>query len=143
MGLRPSRGSFQLATKISADGTIRMRIALETGTRFGTSGTYPWLPIRFALQTASDGLCITDEPLLARSYRGSRHNCTDVLDLTLTDRRYEIRAPDTRAAPPARTTSTLSIFDGSTLIQGPTVLTPATCTTQLPALPCTSGGPCS
>jgi hypothetical protein len=141
-GMRAHRGSFQLATKMGAGGGTGIRIALETGRRLGTSGTVPWLPIRFALATASERLCITDEAALEAAYRRTTHNCRDVLDLLAGARRYEVQFPDTRLSGPARTVAILSVYAGSTLIQGPTSLTTTTCATQLPALPCTSGGPC-
>ena len=140
--MRAHRGSFQLATKISSDAKVGMRIALETGGRLGTSGTVPWLPIRFGLQTEADQICVTDEVVLAAGYRRARHNCNDVLELTVGDRRYQIQAPDTRVPPPPRTVATLSVFAGSTRILGPLSLATATCRSHLPAAPCNSGGPC-
>ena len=71
-----------------------------------------------------------------------RHNCRDVLDVTVGPRRYEILAPDTRQPSPPRTVATLSIFQGSTLVEGPTALQTSACTSHLPGAPCTSGGPC-
>jgi hypothetical protein len=141
VGLRQPRGSFQLATKVSADGAVRARIALETGTRFGTSGTFPWLPIRFALQTPDEQICITDEAALAAAYRiPTRHNCADVLELTIDGRRYRLLAPDTRV--PIRTVATLSVFAGASLERGPLSLATTSCTSHLPSAPCLSGGPC-
>ncbi len=120
-----------------------MRIALETGTRFGTSGTYAWLPIRFALVTPTERLCITDEAALARAYQiSARHNCGDVLEISDNDRRYQIRAPDTRTSAPARTIATLSIYQSAALVHGPSALPTARCATAVPGAPCISGGPC-
>jgi hypothetical protein len=136
------RGSFQLATKMGADGRSGMRIALETGSRLGTSGTVPWLPIRVALVTDADRLCLTDEAALAAAYARTTHNCRDVLDLVSGDRRHLIQFPDTRISSPARTVAILSIFAGATLIHGPTSLATTACTSQIPGAPCISGGPC-
>jgi hypothetical protein len=139
--LRQSRGSFQLATKVSADGSVRARIALETGTRFGTSGTFAWLPIRFALQTPEARVCVTDEVVLAAGYRVPvRHNCADVLELTIDGRRYRMLSPDTRV--PVRTVASLSVFAGASLERGPLPLETTSCTSHVLGAPCQSGGPC-
>jgi hypothetical protein len=139
-GLRMLRSSSQIATKRSADGSVHMRIALER-IDFGTSGTIGWAPVRLAVQTPTDGFCITDEPLLRDGYTLSHHNCADVLSVSTGARQIVILRPDTRLLDPARTVAELSLFAGSSLLLGPLALDLLTCTTATGAI-CTSGGPC-
>jgi hypothetical protein len=143
-GLREGVGRFQLATKVSADGKYRMRIAMEAN-GIGTSGTYTWVPIRLALEVDGTNVCISSETALAAMdvYKGSRHNCTDVLTVVADGRRYEIAAPDTKTTEPGpRTVSTLSVFDGAARVLGPVMLSTSTCVTRVPGMACSSGGPC-
>jgi hypothetical protein len=141
-GLRAGRGSFQLATKASADGKVRMRIALETGDRFGTSGSYAWEPIRLGLEVDGTNVCVTSEAELAAAYTGTRHNCGDALDITVDGRRYLIRNPDTRTGAVGRDMTSVSVFMGTATVLGPTMLTTSSCTTKITGMSCLSGGPC-
>src|SRR4029079_7403402 len=81
----------------SSDGKYRMRLALETADRGGTSGSYAWAAIRFALETPDGNVCVTDEAALAKAYAGSHHNCMDVLTVTSGGRTYRIDNPDAAA----------------------------------------------
>ncbi len=143
-GLRMGRDSYQIATKVSADGKVRLRIALETDGRIGTSGTYGWLPYRLALEVDGTNVCISDEAQINSPtfYMGSRHNCTDKLVINAGGRRYEITGPDTRTVPPARSAATLSVFSGASRVLGPVTLTTTTCVTRVSGAACMSGGPC-
>jgi hypothetical protein len=129
-GLRPLVKSSQVATKASGDGKIRVRLALETGDRLGTSGTVPWDLIRFAIEASGATTCITEDAQLV--YRGSLHNCNDKASATAGDVHYEMAAPD-------RMTTQISALMGSTVLWGPITLQNVTC---IPDGKCTSGGPC-
>jgi hypothetical protein len=144
VGLRAGVGDVQLATKTSADGTVRYRIALETADRFGTSGGKAWAPYRLAIETPGGRVCITDETVLAAGYVGSHHNCQDRLIVTAAGQRYEIDAPDSGVSPgyAIPRMSALSVFTGATRVLGPVSLTNVMCTSNAPTKLCTSGGPC-
>jgi hypothetical protein len=136
-GLRPLSGASQLATKRSADGKIEARIALEVD-GFGTSGTKAWRLIRIAVVTPDAKVCWNDENALRTAYKGSHHNCSDVVTVSAGGRTYEFKAPDTD---PKRGDTTLTIITGATT--GPaTKLTTSNCKGGSPTATCTSGGPC-
>jgi hypothetical protein len=134
-GLRAAEGFFQIATKASADGRYRVRLALETANRVGTSGTSGWGAFRFGIETPAGNVCVTDAAALATAYKGSLHNCKDTFDLTAAGRRFLITAPDTDATHPI---SRLTIFMGATMLDGPIELINGTCTSNFPT--CRSGG---
>jgi hypothetical protein len=136
-GLRNREGDHQTSTKVSADGSVRLRLALETADRFGTSGTKPWGVIRLALIAGATRICIKDEAMLAGVYKGSRHNCTDTLELTVDGTLYRIEAPDTH---PDRNEATFRALRGGTMVSGPTKLPTTSCTARSGA--CQSGQPC-
>jgi hypothetical protein len=137
--LRDGVGTYQDATKVSMDGAYRFRMALETADRFGTSGTVPWLPYRFAIATPNGSVCVTDETALAAAYTGSHHNCEDTFSWTDGGVRYEIEHPDTAVDRP----SSLNIYEGQNLIAGPIRLDLETCHfSNGPNDECRSGGPC-
>jgi hypothetical protein len=136
-GLRAAVGSFQIGTKASADGKYRVRLALETGNRFGTSGSQPWAAFRFAIETPDGNLCVKEEPALAQAYKGTLHNCGDTFELTVAGRRYLIAYPDTD---PSRPQSSLKIFMGTTMVAGPIGLANGACMAGVAQ--CRSGGPC-
>jgi hypothetical protein len=136
-GLRDGVGRYQDATKVSMDGNYRFRFALETADRFGTSGSVPWLPYRFAIDTPEGSACVTDETALAAAYAGSYHNCEDAFSWTEGELRYEIEHPDTAVDRP----SSLTIYDGQNVVAGPIRLDVETC--HFSSLgECGSGGPC-
>jgi hypothetical protein len=145
-GLRDPVGAFQDAEKASLDTTYRMRVALETGDRLGTSGTYAWLPIRLGLQTPDGIVCITDEELLAAAYTGSHHNCGDVLSFSDGGRDYTITSPDTTVDYVDPTIwvrpSMLTISEGAETLVGPLRLDTTVCITPNVNDNCSSGGPC-
>ncbi|MCG5051462.1 MAG: hypothetical protein KA712_00730 [Myxococcales bacterium] len=120
----------------------RMRLALETAGRFGTSGTRPWSVYRVALQTPDGNVCITDESALGTAYQGSRHNCSDKLTLTVGSKRYVIDNPDTAVDVVDPTTwgrpATLTIFVNNQSVGGPVRLDTVACHGGI----CGSGGPC-
>jgi hypothetical protein len=138
-GLRDGVGTYQDATQVSQDGEYRFRFALETADRFGTSGTVPWLPYRFAIETPEGSVCVTDEAALATAYTGSHHNCEDTFSWTDGALRYEIDHPDTATDRPA----SLTIYEGQTVVAGPIRLDLETCHfSNGPNDECRSGGPC-
>jgi hypothetical protein len=147
-GLPRGEGSWQDATKASADGAYRMRLAIETGQRGGTSGSYAWGVYRFALTTPTASVCITDRAMLAQAYMGSHHNCMDVLTVTAGGRRYVINGPDTAISfvdqTRFRRPATLTVFEGATMVAGPITMATVACnSTGAPDGKCRSGGPCA
>jgi hypothetical protein len=146
-GLPAGEGGWQDATKASSDGAYRMRLALETGQRGGTSGSYAWEPLRFALTAPGASICITDRVMLAEAYMSSHHNCADVLTVTSGGRRYVISNPDSAIdyADPTkyRRPATLTVFEGNTMVVGPILLSTVACNrSSTPDGRCRSGGPC-
>ncbi|HEY0710813.1 MAG TPA: hypothetical protein VGG33_28670, partial [Polyangia bacterium] len=137
-GLRAGRGAVQTGNKASADGKYKTRLALETADRVGTSGTKPWVPFRFAVETPEGVVCVKDEAALVAGYKGSRHNCTDSFEITAEGRRFLITNPE---IDPTKPKSKLTIFTGATMTAGPIELTNGACTTNQGGT-CTSGGPC-
>jgi hypothetical protein len=137
VGLRALSGASQLATKRSADGKIEARIALEVD-GFGTSGTKAWRLVRIAVLTPDAKVCWNDENALRTAYKGSHHNCSDVVTVSSGGRTYEFKAPDTD---PKRGDTTLTILTGASA--GPAnKLTTSSCKGGSPTASCTSGGPC-
>jgi hypothetical protein len=136
-GLRNLEGDHQTSTKVSADGTVRLRLALETADRFGTSGSKPWRVIRLGLIVGDTRICIKDEAMLATAYKGTRHNCTDTLEITVDGTLYRIEAPDTH---PDRNEATFRALRGGTMVSGPTKLPTTSCTAR--GAMCQSGQPC-
>jgi hypothetical protein len=137
-GLRALTGTTQISTRVNAAEGVRLRLALETADRFGTSGTVPWGPVRLGLEIGGQLICL-DEAALAQAYTGSHHNCMDSLAFDHGGQRYEIAPPDTSAE---RQVATLIVRSGNTVVRGPIQLTTSTCTGNLPAGTCRSGGPC-
>jgi hypothetical protein len=145
-GLRKLQGGFQDATSASSDGKYKMRLALETGDRGGTSGSYAWAAVRFALETPDGNVCVTDEAALSKAYAATHHNCMDVLTVTSGSRTYRIDNPDAAAdyANPMawRRSGTLRITTGAQPV-GPIMLQTQKCNAAQAAGPaCMSGGPC-
>lgn len=135
VGLRAQVGAQMIATKSTADGRVRMRIALDTEDRMGTSGSYGWDLIRLAVEVDSVVTCMTDRTML--DYTGSHHNCSDKAIAQSGTATYTVAAPD-------RPTATLTIESNGTA-RGPYTLTDTTCTMSMsPGVPitCRSGGPC-
>jgi len=131
----PSR-PHQIATKVSADGKVQMRIALEEQPIIAIYT--PWQAVRFALATERDRLCLTSAELEG-AYMATHHNCRDVFEVTVAGRIYTIEHPDTA---PMRQVATLTVRDGSQVVLGPVMLQTTTCATREPAGQCRSGGPC-
>src|SRR5688572_13164279 len=106
-GLRTLARVNQIGTKRSADGRYVLRIALEYPPgSVGTSGTYPWDAIRFAIVTPQGQLCVQDENMLKTAYMGSLHNCNDVFTVSSKGIIYQVKHPDTT---PERPDTVLSI----------------------------------
>jgi hypothetical protein len=144
-GLRAGVGWFQDATKASIDKRYRMRLALDTGDRVGTSGTFGWAAYRLALETPDSVVCV-QEAALANAYQVTHHNCMDVLTVVVGDRKYVIQNPDSAidyVDPNAwRRPATLTIFVGAQPI-GPAVrLDTTSCNLAGLDGKCRSGGPC-
>ncbi len=147
VGLPEPVGTFQDATKESADGEYRMRLALETGDRFGTSGTSPWGPMRLAIETPAGVVCLDDAEVLAQGHTVTHHNCDDTLIVTVGTTRYEIANPDTASDtvdPEAwRRPSTLTIYESDLAVGDPIRLDTVSCNaTTFDDGICRSGGPC-
>jgi hypothetical protein len=135
-GLRALEGSWQISMRENVGEPLRLRLALETGDRFGTSGTYPWAAVRLALEIDGSVICL-DETALAGTYHGSLHNCADVLRFEYGELTYEIEAPDVPK------TADLTVLSSETVVRGPITLSTTECdgggglSTE-----CRSGGPC-
>jgi hypothetical protein len=125
-------------SKASADGRTHVRIALDTGDRIGTSGTYPWEIVRFGLVRDGAGVCVTTPAGLM--YKTTHHNCGDTATVTAGGVRYELTAPD-RAT--TRVSAFMSMGAGSTMLYGPVELTRTGCASNRPGGACMSGGPCN
>jgi hypothetical protein len=130
-GLPAPVGWQMVATKSTADGKVRVRIALDTEDRMGTSGTYGWGMIRLGVEVDGVVTCITNRANLG--YQGSHHNCSDTASATSGTTTYSFVAPD-------RSPASLTINSNGT-IMGPYTLTDTECTYW--GMPrCGSGGPC-
>jgi hypothetical protein len=117
--LRPLQGWFMKATKLSADGKVQVRLAVETADRFGTSGTSPFALVRFAIVADGKMACLTSPP--AGAYKVTHHNCKDTASVTVDDIRYELSDPVSPITP-------ISAFMGTIRQWGPLPLNDATCT---------------
>lgn len=137
-GLRELEGTSQISTRENAGEQIRLRLALETADRIGTSGTYPWAAIRLALEIDGTLICL-DESELASAYMGTHHNCSDELSFDHDGRSYEIGSPDSRGLEAA----TLTVSSGGSVVRGPVTLTATECVAAGGvSTECRSGGPC-
>jgi hypothetical protein len=128
-------GTQMIATKQSSDGRVRIRIALDTEDRMGTSGTYGWGLIRLAVEVDGEVTCMKERTNL--KYTGSHHNCSDSATATSGSTTYSLKAPD-------RSTASITI-DGAGAANGTWTLTDFTCTMAgALARPagCRSGAPC-
>jgi len=145
MGLRMLVGGSQVATRTSADGKYRMRLALETADRGGTSGSNGWEAVRFGLETPEGSVCV-DEAGLSGAYKGSHHNCNDVLTVTAGGRRFVIQNPDSAIDYVDQTMwrrlAKLTIFSGATMTAGPIDMPTTRCDQASGDGKCRSGGPC-
>lgn len=134
-GLPAQIGIQMIASKSTADGRVRMRIALDTEDRSGTSGTLAWGLIRLAVEVDGVVACLTDRSALR--YTLSHHNCSDTATGKAGTTTYALSAPD-------RATATLTI-EGNGSSTGPYTLTDTACTMLWSAgapITCRSGGPC-
>jgi hypothetical protein len=134
--LRPLMRTYQLATKASADGKTRVRLALEVpdGT-LSTPGTVGWAFLRFGVEHEGVTSCVTQPAQL--HYKGTLHNCKDTATVDVGARTVDVVAPD-------RETSQVSSSAGGALVWGPVTVTNTTCLGARSNTPgaCTSGGPC-
>ncbi len=134
-GLPAQVGAQMIATKSTADGRVRMRIALDTEDRGGTSGTYGWGLIRLAVEVDGVVSCMADRSAL--SYKPSHHNCNDTATGSSGTTTYAITAPD-------RPTATLTI-ESNGVTAGPYTLDDTACAMWWSAgaqITCRSGQPC-
>jgi hypothetical protein len=136
-GLRPLEGSWQISTRENAGEQIRLRVALETADRGGTSGTYAWGPVRVALEIDGTLICL-DEAALAGTYTGSRHNCDDMFSFDYDGKTYEIVPPSSRGVEAA----TLTVSSNGSVVRGPITLDGVECAGGGVSTDCRSGGPC-
>jgi hypothetical protein len=137
-GLRSLEGSSQISTRENSGEQVRLRLALETADRIGTSGTYPWAPVRLALEIDGGLICL-DEAALAGTYEGAHHNCGDVLSFDHDGSSYEIAPPDSRGVSGA----TLTVSSNGSVVRGPLALDGVECVAGGGVITeCRSGGPC-
>jgi hypothetical protein len=88
---------YQIATKASADGGTRMRLAMIVPAGgVGTSGTLAWQLVRFGIERGTVSTCVTDAAQL--KYTTSLHNCSDKATATANGVVYAITAPDRATA---------------------------------------------
>ncbi|HXU80449.1 MAG TPA: hypothetical protein VN914_03590 [Polyangia bacterium] len=129
--LPPFPGRYQIATKTSADGTMRVRVALmvEPG-GVGTSGTVPWKLVRFGIERGTLSACVTAPNQLV--YTGSLHNCSDKAAAGVTGGTYLLNAPD-------RASTTISAAGAGAFPA--TTFTNTACKSS-DGNACGSGGPC-
>lgn len=134
-GLPGRVGTQMLATKKSADGRIRVRIALDTADRGGTSGTMGWGLVRLGVELDGAVSCITQPSQL--SYVGSHHNCLDKAGATAGAMTFELEDPDDGS-------TSLTVRKDGTVVHESVVLTDESCSSSTPIGPqtCRSGGPC-
>lgn len=134
-GLPAPVGPQMLATKSSADGRLRIRIALDTMNMPGTPGTAPWKLIRLGVEMDGSVTCIADAADLA--YTASHHNCADKASASAGTMAFNLTTPD-------RPNATLTARDGGNVVVDSVVLTDVTCTMRTSYGPeqCRSGGPC-
>jgi hypothetical protein len=142
-------GSFQDASRATADGRYRMRLALQvppdTG---GTSGTFPWRAVRVGLVTPRGSICIRAGGPAQPTYTVSHHNCKDVLQIpTDTGLRYVVENPDSAFDyldhTKFRRVAKLSAYAGDQLGEGPLTFETVVCHRGgSPGGLCGSGGPC-
>jgi len=124
-----------IATKRSADGRLRVRLALDTQDLFGTTGTMPWRLVRLGVEVDGAVSCITEPAQL--TYVGSHHNCSDKASATSGRWSFELRGPD-------RSTALLTVREDGTVVHDTVELTDESCSSTTPIGPetCRSGGPC-
>lgn len=134
-GLPGRAGTQMLATKKSADGHIRVRIALDTADRGGTSGTKGWGLVRLGVDLDGSVSCITQPSQL--SYVGSHHNCSDKAGATAGAMTFELKDPDDGS-------TSLTVRKDGAVVHESVVLTDESCSSSTPIGPqtCRSGGPC-
>jgi hypothetical protein len=126
-------GAQMVATKQSSDNRVRIRIALDTEDRMGTSGSYGWGLIRLAVEVDGEVTCIKDRASL--KYTGSHHNCSDKATATSGSTTYSLGAPD-------RSSTSITIA-GSGAANGTWTVTDTTCSMAGSfTAECRSGGPC-
>ena len=135
-GLRALATRSQLAHKRSADGAYEVRLALESPPdAVGTSGTVPWRAVRVGIVTPKKRFCV-EETALAGAYKGSHHNCSDVLTVSAEGLNFQLKPPDTDA----KRAATVLTITGEAAVPAVTLQT-VTCTRQSGSA-CSSGGPC-
>jgi hypothetical protein len=81
------------------------------------------------------------------AYKGSHHNCKDVLTIVTADRRYVIDNPDSDFHPLMRDQfarpGKITVFAGATMLDGPVPFETVAChRSGRPDGLCGSGGPC-
>jgi hypothetical protein len=124
-GLPKAVGMQLVATKSSADGRVRIRIALDTEHWVSTSGTFAWGLIRFGVEMDGAVTCITDRASLV--YQGSHHNCADSATAIAGTTTYSMSAPEWEE-------TSLTITTGGTSA-GPYLLTSSSCAMTQSELP--------
>jgi hypothetical protein len=137
-GLRPlDEFMSQISDRTSSNGAYRVRLAIEYPPGYvGTSGTIPWKAVRIGIVTPQKQVCIKDEAALANAYKGSHHNCADVLTVVTQGLAFEIKPPDVA---PGRAVTTLAVTGEGAI---PAVMLPTVTCKASRNDNCASGGPC-
>jgi hypothetical protein len=125
-------GRYQIATKASANGQTRARVALMRDPMFpvSTPGSIPWLFVRFAFEQGTVRVCASQPGQL--KYMGSLHNCNDTATVTVGGVVYRLVAPD-------RSTTKISAMGEAAFPE--VTLTNTACRSSDNNM-CGSGGPC-
>ena len=130
-GLPTPVGLQQIDTKASADGRVRLRVALDTEMNAGLGNG--WELIRFGIIVDGVLTCVKDIPQLM--YTPSHHNCLDTARVTAGAVRYDLNHPNFAS-------TQISAFMGGAPAWGPTTVQTTSCTATTPTKACARGGPC-
>jgi hypothetical protein len=130
-GLPAPVGLQQIDTKASADGRVRLRMALDTENNAGLGNG--WVLIRFGVIVDGVLTCVKDRAQLM--YTPSHHNCLDTAQVTAGAVRYQMTHPNFASMQ-------ISALMGAAPLWGPTTLLTTTCTATTPNKMCARGGPC-
>lgn len=126
-GLPPRVGVQQIDSKASADGRVRLRMALDSE---GFAGLQtPWQLIRFAIERDGVVTCVKDRSQLV--YKSTHHNCLDTATVTAGSTKYELTRPNFVSA---------QISASGAAALGTTTVQTTTCTNS--SGQCQRGGPC-
>jgi hypothetical protein len=132
-GLPAAVGLQQVDTKASADGRVRLRIALDTENNAGLGNG--WELIRFGIIVDGALTCVKDRAQLMGAYTASHHNCLDTAQVSAGGVRYQMNHPNFAS-------TQISASMGAAPLWGPTTVQTTTCSATSANKMCARGGPC-